>query len=100
MREIPKLNSYWNVQIVGYVRSTYCKRPINKVYNDIQTYDNRSYENETLQIQGIFIDETVNQYTLEAKQYLDSINEIGWANEGIGGERLVRRLFLKTKPIS
>jgi hypothetical protein len=89
MREIPRLNSYWNVQIVGYVRSTYCKRPIDEVLGDIQTYADRSYENETLQVQGIFVDETVNLYTPEAKQYLDSVDNVQWTNEGIGGKRLV-----------
>ncbi|KAL5117886.1 hypothetical protein ACEQ8H_004204 [Pleosporales sp. CAS-2024a] len=89
MRELPKLNTYWNVQIVGYVRSTYCQRPINQVFQDIQAYANRSYDNETLQIQGVFVDETVNQYTPTVKTYLDSIDNMGWKNEGIGGERLM-----------
>ncbi|KAH5152874.1 hypothetical protein HBH69_134320 [Parastagonospora nodorum] len=88
-REIPHLGSYSNVRIVGYVHSTYCNRPIEDVLKDVQTYADRALEDEKLQMQGIFVDETPNLYTPKTKQYLDTINSVAWKNARIGGERLM-----------
>jgi hypothetical protein len=92
VREIQRLKSYSNLQIVGYVRSTYCKRPIDEVFKDIKKYADRSKQNKKLQIQGVFVDETTNLYTPDVKQYLDSVDNMVWTNQGIGGKRLVSRI--------
>ncbi|KAF1919939.1 Spherulation-specific family 4 [Ampelomyces quisqualis] len=86
VREIPRLNAYANVQVVGYVRATYCKRSIDEVCKDVQTYADRS--SIGLEVQGIFVDETTNLYSSRAKRYLDQIDEIVKAIDGIGGERI------------
>jgi hypothetical protein len=59
------------------------------VLKDVQTYADRALEDEKLQMQGIFVDETPNLYTPKTKQYLDTINGIAWKSARIGGERLV-----------
>jgi hypothetical protein len=59
---------------------------------DIETYAARSSDDsfQGLQVQGIFIDETVNLYSPKVKQYLDGIDEKIKTNDGIGGDRIVR----------
>jgi hypothetical protein len=91
VREIQRLNAYANVQIVGYVRATYCKRFIEDVCEDIQTYANRP-QNGTpdLEVQGIFVDETTNLYSSRVKRYLDQIDEKVKTTHGIGGDCVVR----------
>lgn len=56
------------------MRATYCKRPVQNVLEDIGTYDRRGGEDDRLRVDGIFIDETVNLYSEEAKRYLDAID--------------------------
>jgi hypothetical protein len=92
VREIPRLNAFPNVQTVGYVHSTYCKRSSHDLIKDVETYAARSNDDsfQGLEVQGIFIDETVNLYSPKVKQYLDGIDEKIKANDGIGGDRLVR----------
>ena len=91
MREIPCLAAYANVQIVGYVRATYCKRSIDDVCDDIQRYGSRSRGSVAgLEVQGIFLDETTNLYSSRVKSYLDEIDEKVKAMVGIGGDRIVR----------
>lgn len=91
VREIPRLNSYPNAQTVGYVRTTYCQRPIEEVLEDINTYARRFNANENggLAMSGIFFDETTNVYSGKVKEYLDTISFHVKQTPGIIGERLV-----------
>lgn len=90
VREISRLNRYRNVQIVGYVRATYCQRGINDVFDDIETYAKRVDSGPGgLQVEGIFVDETTNVYSSQAKEYLDQIDSKVKLVGGIGGSRLV-----------
>ncbi|ORY16990.1 Spherulation-specific family 4 [Clohesyomyces aquaticus] len=91
VREIPRLNAYANVRTIGYVRTGYCKRPIEDVYQDIATYAGWS-KNEAspgLWVDGIFFDETTNVYSAKAKAYLDGITEYVKQSEGIRGDKTV-----------
>jgi hypothetical protein len=92
VREIPRLNSYPNVQTVGYVRAAYCKRALDNVFEDIQTYAIRPEDDSisALEMQGIFVDETPNLYSPRTKQYLDDIDKSVKAIKGFGVPRLVR----------
>jgi hypothetical protein len=89
VRELPKLNAYPNVRTIGYVRSQYCERPVDDVYADIDAYAERS-STPGLGVNGIFIDETDNHYTEDVKQYLDDLDTHIKANDGFGGDRIVR----------
>lgn len=89
-REIPKLNAFTNVQTVGYVRSTYCNRPIDQVFQDIDTYAKRQIAGESGLFQGIFVDETVNVFSPDVKGYLDRVDSKIKGTDGISGKRIVR----------
>jgi hypothetical protein len=92
VRELPRLKTYANVHMVGYVHATYCQRQINDVFEDIQTYAAWPSNEASLGlgVEGIFIDETVNLYSAHAKEYLDGIDAKIKAVDGIGGDRIVR----------
>ncbi|CAO2654974.1 Nn.00g117070.m01.CDS01 [Neocucurbitaria sp. VM-36] len=91
VRELPRLNAVPSVTTVGYVRVTYCKRPITDVVQDVETYVSRSMSDELpgLEVEGIFVDETVNLFSKETKHYLDEIDRKVKDNDGIHGERIV-----------
>ncbi|RII16917.1 hypothetical protein CUC08_Gglean003365 [Alternaria sp. MG1] len=74
VREIARLNALPNVTTLGYVRVAYCRRPVQDVLEDIETYGRRAREDDRLRVEGIFVDETVNLYSEEAKKYLDAID--------------------------
>jgi hypothetical protein len=91
VREIPKLNALPNVQTLGYVATTYCKRPISEVFDDIASYASWSSNVEfpSLRVDGIFFDETPNVYSDEAKTYLNDITKRVKEHTGIMKDRLV-----------
>ncbi|KAH9882104.1 hypothetical protein J1614_001276 [Plenodomus biglobosus] len=91
VREISRLNAHRNVTLVGYVHASYCSRQLSSLLEDIETYASRcTGENGTgLGLQGIFVDETVNLYTIAAKEYLDEIDKKVQSLEGLGGNRMV-----------
>ncbi|KAF1846505.1 uncharacterized protein K460DRAFT_377687 [Cucurbitaria berberidis CBS 394.84] len=91
IREIPRLNAYKNVKTVGYVRVGYCKRPEQDVAGEIDAYAarSRSDEHPGLGMEGIFVDETVNHYSKEAKRYLDAIDRKVKECDGIHGDRIM-----------
>ena len=88
IREIPKLNAYPNVQVIGYVRTTWCKRPLEDVFTDIDTWSKRSITQECV-IHGIFFDETPNLYDVEVKDYLDAITRHVKGKDEIHRDKLV-----------
>ncbi|KAH7069092.1 Spherulation-specific family 4 [Paraphoma chrysanthemicola] len=88
-REIPKLNAFTNVKTVGYVRSTYCNRPIDQVFQDIDTYATRKINGKDNLFQGIFVDETVNIFSPEVKTYLDRVDSKIKGTQGLSGKRLI-----------
>ncbi|KAH7088816.1 Spherulation-specific family 4-domain-containing protein [Paraphoma chrysanthemicola] len=86
-REIPKLTAFTNVHAVGYVRSTYCNRPIDQVFQDIDTYATRKIGGKDKLFQGIFVDETVNIFSPEVKTYLDRVDSKIKGTRGLSGKR-------------
>jgi hypothetical protein len=91
-REIPKLNSYKNVETVGYVRAEYCNRAVETVDCDIVTYASRPIvdKNPELAMEGIFVDEVVNQFSDNALNYLDHVDQRIRTADGMRGNRTVR----------
>ncbi|KAG9194725.1 hypothetical protein G6011_04760 [Alternaria panax] len=89
VREIPRLNALPNVTTLGYVQVAYCKRPIQDVLEDIETYHRRSEQDDRLSVDGIFVDETVNLYSEEAKKYLDAIDRRARTLIGVVENRMV-----------
>lgn len=77
------------MKTLGYVRATYCKRSLGDICKDIDVYAHRGRETEGLQVEGIFVDETVNLYSKEAKRYLDGIDEKVHCGDSFPGKRMV-----------
>lgn len=95
VRDIPRLNAFPNVCVVGYVATTYCKRNIEDVFKDIERYAAWSSDERFpgLGVSGIFFDETPNLYEEDVKSYLDAVSTKGREIDGIMGDRLVRKLL-------
>jgi hypothetical protein len=91
VREIMKLNAYPNVKTVGYIGTTYGKKPIEAVYADIERYSKWSSDARFpgLGVSGIFFDETTNVYTEADRIYLDNITKKTKLTEGLFGDRIV-----------
>jgi hypothetical protein len=90
-REIPKLASYENVRLLGYVATTYAKRNISLVRKDIETYAAwpANSSNPDLAVRGIFFDETPQQYDEEALVYLQELTDVVKNTPGLGPDHFV-----------
>ncbi|KAL4782043.1 Spherulation-specific family 4 [Aspergillus varians] len=77
-QEIPRLTAHDNVRVLGYVATTYAKRNISLVRNDIETYAAwpAVSANPKLAVRGIFFDETPQQYHDDDLAYLEELNAI------------------------
>lgn len=91
-REIPKLASYENVRLLGYVATTYAKRNISLVRRDIETYAAwpTNSSNPALAVRGIFFDETPQQYDEDALAYLQELTDVVKNTPGLGPDHYVR----------
>ncbi|KAE8151471.1 Spherulation-specific family 4-domain-containing protein [Aspergillus avenaceus] len=71
-REIARLNSYTNVDTVGYIAVGYCKKTLQDAYEEVKTYATwaNDYAQTGLGVGGIFLDETPNNWTPEAAESL------------------------------
>jgi hypothetical protein len=87
---IAKLNSYSNINIVGYVDTAQVNVPggprsIDDIETDIRTYANRStdptYPN--IGVQGIFFDDVTNVYSDAAEKLLEQATSYTKAQSGI-----------------
>ncbi|KAK3671044.1 hypothetical protein LTR78_009005 [Recurvomyces mirabilis] len=90
-REVPKLNALANVCTLGYVRTDYCKRSFTTVCQDVAKYAGWSTHcsSSGLFVQGIFLDETPNEYGTTQASYLHRLGAYIKHAEGIQGRRLV-----------
>lgn len=93
-RELPLFNAKENVTTVGYVRMQYCKRSVAKVYEDVDIYAGWSKDHDSgIYVEGIFLDESPNEYSDEIGKYLNSVSDKIKSTAGILGKKLVRPLF-------
>lgn len=71
-----KLNSYDNVQVIGYIPTGYAERDVSAVKTDISTYSNwSSYKAENITVSGIFFDEAPNANDQTKISYMQEISE-------------------------
>lgn len=90
LREIPKLNSYSNVQTVGYMKIDWCRRPLSETFADIGTFASWSSSGCTgLYVEGVYVDETPNHFTEDRAQYLLAVRKYIRALPGLFDRRLV-----------
>lgn len=91
LREIPQLTAYPNVDVVGYVHTTFAQRDLSAVTHDINTYSNWAQQGQHpgLGISGIFVDETPNQYDARAEKFLSHLTKFAKSCHGFAGDKLV-----------
>ncbi|KAH7391009.1 Spherulation-specific family 4, partial [Phaeosphaeria sp. MPI-PUGE-AT-0046c] len=80
---IETLNSFDNIRTVGYVATTWCTRDLTSVLDDIAAYSFWGEYRDSLAIDGIFVDETPTQYSLEAVTYLETIAQTIHESDGL-----------------
>ncbi|KAL1986696.1 hypothetical protein VTN96DRAFT_5901 [Rasamsonia emersonii] len=90
-REIPNLASYDNVRLLGYVATTYATRNISLVRKDIETYAAWPTQsaNRSLAVNGIFFDETPQQFDANALAYFQELTALVKQSKGLGPENFV-----------
>ena len=77
---IAKLNSYNNVQTLGYVDTNFTKRAYSAVTTDIDTYASWfSYTNANISIAGIFFDDVNNTATNSVYTYMHNASAYAYA---------------------
>lgn len=84
-----QLDTYPNVQKVGYVRTGYAERNISEVLADVATYGGWQAQSSAFAMEGIFFDESPHQYAAETVEYLERINLAVKNVTGLTGERTV-----------
>ncbi|KAF7587107.1 hypothetical protein BBP40_007713 [Aspergillus hancockii] len=91
VREIARLNSYANVDTLGYIAIRYCRKPLCEVLEEIQTYATwaHDYVSTGLGVKGIFFDETPNLYSSDAAEYLAGLQSYIKGTPGLLGKRLI-----------
>ncbi|OJJ48197.1 hypothetical protein ASPZODRAFT_61882 [Penicilliopsis zonata CBS 506.65] len=77
-REIPRLTRYANARVLGYVATTYARRDISLVRREIATYAAWPTTSSIpgLAVQGIFFDETPQQFSADAVMYLAELGGV------------------------
>lgn len=97
--QIQRLNSYSNVRTVGYVRTGFGTRNISSVLLDVSTYSGwatnaSANANSTgLALHGIFFDEIPSEFSEEADEYLNTINQAVKNSSGLLPDKTVRKLI-------
>ncbi|KAL2812288.1 Spherulation-specific family 4 [Aspergillus granulosus] len=86
---IRQLDTYPNVQKVGYVRTGYAERNISDVLADIATYSGWQSLSAEFAMEGIFFDEAPHQYAAGTAEYMNRINLAVKNATGLAGERTV-----------
>ena len=76
---------------VGYVRVDYCKRSIEQVLDDVAVYSglSKNHESDGIYVEGIFLDESPNEYTADIGKYLNTVSAKIKEAPGILGQKLV-----------
>lgn len=91
--QLQRLNSYANVDTVGYVRTGYATRNISDVVSEIDRYAGWASKSNGLAIHGIFFDESPHEYSAPAVEFMRNVNEVAKNSNGLQGNKTVRKSF-------
>ena len=86
---VRKLNTYPNVQTVGYVRTNYSSRSIGDVLQDVSTYSGWATNASGVAMHGIFFDEAPHEYSAETTAYMRRANDAVLRADGLQGDKTV-----------
>ena len=85
-QQVSQLNAYPNVNTVGYVRTGYATRNISDVLSEVATYAGWS---QNLAMHGIFLDEAPHEYSVDAVEFMRTVDEAIKNTDGLEGGRTV-----------
>jgi hypothetical protein len=86
---VRRLDTYSNVQKVGYVPTHYANRNITAVLDDVAMYANWTATSTALGMDGIFFDEIPYDWNSTKAEYVSQINEAVKNSSGIQSPHLV-----------
>ncbi|KAF2679269.1 hypothetical protein K458DRAFT_408306 [Lentithecium fluviatile CBS 122367] len=90
LAEVPNLNAYNNVRTVGYVKTGYAQDALDGVLAEIGTYAAWAAKanDPAMGLDGIFFDETPNEYDAAKYEYLSAVSQ-AVKNEAGFGDKVV-----------
>ncbi|KAJ5771737.1 hypothetical protein N7520_002266 [Penicillium odoratum] len=86
---VRRLDTYSNVQKVGYIPTHYANRNITAVLDDVASYANWTATSNELGMDGIFFDEIPYDWNSTKAEYLSQINEAVKNSTGIQSPHLI-----------
>ncbi|TWU71438.1 hypothetical protein ED733_002676 [Metarhizium rileyi] len=86
---IRQLNSYPNIETVGYVRLGYATRNLTDVTREVSVYAGWSGKSTSLSMHGIFFDEAPHVYSAEAVDFLRAADRFAKGSSGLQGRRTI-----------
>lgn len=87
---IQVLNSFNNVRTIGYVATTWCKKNVSSVLDEISVYAGWGKIDPSLAMDGIFLDETPTIYSSEYVSYFKTISQaVGIKTDGLTNSYIV-----------
>lgn len=87
---IRRLNSYPNIETVGYVRTGYATRNLSDVTAEVAVYSGWFSNASALAMHGIFFDEAPHEYSPEAVEFLRAADSFVKSAPGLQGRKTVR----------
>jgi hypothetical protein len=86
---VEKLSTYGNALMVGYVRTGYATRNISTVIAEVDNYAGWSSNSSALTMHGIFFDEAPYNYSEQAVDFMQTVNQVVKNSTGLHTPRLV-----------
>ncbi|KAF2868585.1 Spherulation-specific family 4-domain-containing protein [Massariosphaeria phaeospora] len=83
LQAIQTLNSFSNVRTIGYVATTWFKRDLSSVLQDIAVYAGWGNHDSSLAMSGVFFDEIPTGYSSELVSYLQTISKAVHNSHGL-----------------
>ncbi|EFY94704.1 spherulation-specific family 4 protein [Metarhizium robertsii] len=86
---IRRLNSYPNIETVGYVRTGYATRNLSDVTAEVAVYSGWFSNASALAMHGIFFDEAPHEYSPEAVEFLRAADSFVKSAPGLQGRKTI-----------
>ena len=94
--ELRKLAGISNIRTVGYVPIRWTTRNMTTVLSDVSTYASWANFSDDYELDGIFFDETPNNYSANAVSYLNNIDDYVKGHSGFRGLNYVSQFAIES----